>query len=618
MDALHMLWQQPLFLALEQALIGFLWQGAAVALAVAALLALLPQRASRARYATACLGLLTMAALPAVSFLTTLAEASRAMPAADLGGAGTLGTVTLVASMSGPTAGTPWADVLRPWLLPAWCVGVLFLSLRTLLAWRRTLRLSELDTREPAPAWREALEHALKRMRMAGPVRLRASSSIDVPMVIGLWRPLILVPAGALCGLSPTQLEAILAHELAHIRRHDYLVNLLQSLVETLLFYHPAVWWLSHRIREEREHCADDLAVQCCGDAYLYARALAQIEQLRVAPQPALGAGGGSLLTRVRRLLVTAEPAAPRRPWRLASGVGGALLMALLGASQLPETAHAELTAPTPAPAEPVAEESPAPPQRAAAPRLLVAPPSLSSPRTPVARPPARALPKVERAAALKVRAPRSVPLLIPDTQSIARTELPRVPYTLDAEPSVAEPSPQELVVEVQPVGAPPQPQSLPTATAGVITLGPGITPPRFISGERLHYPNLSYAARAQLASRPQGSVVTRCTITTEGSVTDCKPIKGLEGLEDAVIRTLSTWRYEPALREGKPVAVEYVFDIWFTSEPGGGMENRQQLARADMSKVVGAAAKDSCIMCARFRYNGHSFSGYGFSGYGF
>jgi TonB family protein len=605
-----MLWQQPLFLALEQALLGFLWQGAAVALAVAALLALLPQRAARARYATACLGLLTMAALPAVSFLTTLGEVSRALPTAHLGGTGTLGTVTVVASLSGPAAGTPWADVLRPWLLPAWCVGVLFLSLRTLLAWRRTLRLSQLDTLEPAAAWREALEHALQRMRMAGPVRLRASSSIDVPMVIGLWRPLILVPAGALCGLSPTQLEAILAHELAHIRRHDYLVNLLQSLVETLLFYHPAVWWLSHRIREEREHCADDLAVQCCGDAYLYARALAQIEQLRVAPQPALGAGGGSLLTRVRRLLVTAEPAVPRRPWRLASGVGGALLIALLGASQLPETAHAEL--PAPAPSEPVAENGPVAPQRAAAPRLLVAPPSLASTRTPVARPPTRAPPKVERAATLKVRAPRSVPLLIPDTQSIARTELPRVPYTLDAEPSVDEPSQQELVVEVQPVGITPQPQSLVTATAssGALTLGPGITPPRFISGERLHYSNLSYAA--QLASRPQGSVVTRCTITAEGSVTNCKPIKGLEGVEDAVIRTLSTWRYEPALREGKPVAVEYVFDIWFTNEPGGGMDKRQQLARVDMSKVQGAAAQDSCIMCARFSYNGHKLYGYG------
>ncbi|MFP2932138.1 M56 family metallopeptidase, partial [Pyxidicoccus sp. 3LG] len=353
MDSLHMLSQQPIFLALEQALLGFLWQGAAVALVVAGLLALIPQRAARARYATACLGLLAMAVLPAVSFFSALGEAAHFAFTQDFSAA--TATATAAGSMS-PDASfrtvlavavpdeSPWFDAVRPWLLPAWCLGVLLLSFRTLLAWVMTQRMSRLDTLEPASAWKEALLKALVRMRMTGPVRLRASSRIDVPMVIGLWRPLILVPAGAITGLDPAQLEAILAHELAHIRRHDYLVNLLQSLVETLLFYHPAVWWLSHRIREEREHCADDLAVQCCGDAYLYARALAHIEQLRLAPSPhpALGVSGGSLLTRVRRLLVAPGSATPRRPWRLASGVGSAVLAVVLGTSQLPETASAE------------------------------------------------------------------------------------------------------------------------------------------------------------------------------------------------------------------------------------------------------------------------------------
>src|ERR687891_1536007 len=101
-------------------------------------------------------------------------------------------------------------------------------------------------------------------------------------------------------GLSAQQLEAILAHELAHIRRHDYLVNLLQTLVETLLFYHPAVWWLSRRIRLEREHCCDDLAVSLCGDPYTYASALADLEQLRGSGQLVVAATGGSLLQRVR------------------------------------------------------------------------------------------------------------------------------------------------------------------------------------------------------------------------------------------------------------------------------------------------------------------------------
>ena len=94
---------------------------------------------------------------------------------------------------------------------------------------------------------------------------------VEVPTVIGWLRPVVLMPASALSGMGPQQLEAILAHELAHIRRHDYLVNLLQTVVETLLFYHPAVWWLSGRIRVERENCCDDLAVSLCGDPYAYA-----------------------------------------------------------------------------------------------------------------------------------------------------------------------------------------------------------------------------------------------------------------------------------------------------------------------------------------------------------
>ncbi|MFP2957227.1 M56 family metallopeptidase [Myxococcus sp. 1LA] len=330
--------------ALEQALLGFLWQGAVVALAVAGVLLLMPQRAARTRYATACLGLVAMAVLPVVTFLTALEEATRALSSGTFESLTHVSVLTVVSTETASLAEQPWTEVLRPWLLPAWCCGVLLLSARTVLAWFVTHRMARNDTQAPAAPWREALTQALSRVRMSRSVRLLASARVDVPMVIGLWRPLILVPAGAITGLSAAQLEAILAHELAHIRRHDYLVNLLQSFVETLLFYHPAVWWLSQRIREEREHCADDLAVQCCGDAMLYARALALIEEMRLAPSPhpALGVGDGSLLTRVRRLLAVSEGAPPRRPWRLASGLGSAVLAVALGTSQLPETAHAD------------------------------------------------------------------------------------------------------------------------------------------------------------------------------------------------------------------------------------------------------------------------------------
>jgi hypothetical protein len=148
-------------------------------------------------------------------------------------------------------------------------------------------------------------------------------------MVMGWLRPAILLPAGAVTGLSSAQLEAIIAHELAHIRRHDYVINLAQTIVETLLFYHPAVWWLSNRIRLEREHCCDDAAVAVCGDAAGYARALTELEGLR-GPRPAVASVNGSLLTRVQRILGVSEPRRHRVPSGFAAvfALGGLVLAA--------------------------------------------------------------------------------------------------------------------------------------------------------------------------------------------------------------------------------------------------------------------------------------------------
>ena len=128
-------------------------------------------------------------------------------------------------------------------------------------------------------------------------------------MVLGHFRPVILLPVGLLVGLPPGQVEAILLHELAHIRRYDYLVNVWQRLVEGLMFYHPLVWWISSVIRTERENCCDDMAVAITGDAHAYAAALAALEQTRCSGyEPAVAAGGGSLVKRIRRLLYPKGP----------------------------------------------------------------------------------------------------------------------------------------------------------------------------------------------------------------------------------------------------------------------------------------------------------------------
>ena len=146
---------------------------------------------------------------------------------------------------------------------------------------------------------------------------------------------MILLPVAAFAGLSPSQVEAILAHELAHIRRHDFLVNLLQTFAETVLFYHPAVWWLSARIRTEREHCCDDVALSVCGDAVSYAEALVELESWRtVHSRLAIAATGGTLMTRVRRLLGAPADDRPRSFGAMVVAGVVALVICVAGASR--------------------------------------------------------------------------------------------------------------------------------------------------------------------------------------------------------------------------------------------------------------------------------------------
>src|SRR5262245_23768942 len=146
----------------------------------------------------------------------------------------------------------PWSSIwsvrlssLLPWIISLWLLGVIFFALRLFCGWLYTERLKFQGTRPPEEKWEQALRRLRSQLGVTSPVRLLESAMVKVPMALGWLRPVILLPASAVTGLTPQQLEAIIAHELAHIRRHDYLINLLQAVVETLLFYHPAVWWVS-------------------------------------------------------------------------------------------------------------------------------------------------------------------------------------------------------------------------------------------------------------------------------------------------------------------------------------------------------------------------------------
>lgn len=325
----------PAVRALGWALLHFVWQGAAIGGLAAVAMYCLRGRSPRARYGVGCAALLLMALAPLLTGIAAY-EPAVTLPAGALpAGAGERATVLArLGEVAGQLRRTAdWRGRLEeafPSLVGLWLVGITVLSVRMAGGWGYARRLARRAVRPAGEAWQGRLDELARRVGVARPVRLLESALVRVPTVVGWARPVVLLPLAAVTGLTPRQLEAVLLHELAHVRRHDYLVNLVQSALEVLLFYHPGVWWVSERVREEREACCDDVAVAACGDALVYARALTELEGLRSAAPArlALAADGGSLLHRIRRLVLPApQPAQGPAPWLF-----GALLLATLAA----------------------------------------------------------------------------------------------------------------------------------------------------------------------------------------------------------------------------------------------------------------------------------------------
>jgi beta-lactamase regulating signal transducer with metallopeptidase domain len=306
---------------LTAALLHFLWQGLLVFVILRAALFLMRDSSANARYAASCAAMALLAVAPAI----TAAILFRPATALSLPTAATtlaLPTAALVRNFS-------WTAAVRPWILPVWAFGVAMCSLRMLWACAQVAALRRRSA-PAATAIQETVADLSRRLGVTRRARVLISTWTGGPSVVGWLRPVILLPAAAIAGLTPEQLEAVLAHELAHIRRHDYLVNWLQLAVETLLFYHPAVWWISSRIRDERELCCDDLAVRACAAPVCYARALTVLEKMRGAtPATALASTGGPLLYRIQRILGGAT--SPYGPSRASAVAAVILAVAFLG-----------------------------------------------------------------------------------------------------------------------------------------------------------------------------------------------------------------------------------------------------------------------------------------------
>ena len=379
--------------ALTWSLLHFLWQGAAIAALAAAVISLF--REATTRYFIGIGALALMLASFGITFALLSAPDAGSVAAAAA-------PLAHVDAMPLPVFAVPDAPQFVSststdfaWVARIWLAGVCLLALRIgfgllLLEQLRRRNLSSL------PAEILTLCHELQqRLGIARVVRYCECQLVAVPSVIGFVRPIVLLPMRALTGLSLEQLEAVIAHELGHVKRFDVIVNFFQVIAETLFFFHPAVWWLSKRIRADREDCCDDVAIAACGRKVDYARALATMEGWRAAPELAMAATGGAVAGRVARLLGVNRAKSGAR----AAGVftaslvlagalmAGAASMGYAKPALATVSTYAALVAQADAPV-PIALAEPEPAARPALPPAPAAP--AAKPRTAAAPRPAR------------------------------------------------------------------------------------------------------------------------------------------------------------------------------------------------------------------------------------
>lgn len=350
---------QPLWQRLGLTLVHFLWQGLAIAVLVGVLVRVFRLNHGNTRYATYLLAFAAMIVCPVVTFtiidipispnaeFATETESTQvvdnvsytALPAGDIlpeaeTSSPALPTLTDSIPLGERISG--WLHISMPWILVIWMVGVVVLSVRLLMGfvgvyrWRHHLK--------PLPErLAQRVASLTERLGMQGFSRVFISPTVLQAMAVGYLRPMVLLPAAMVTRMQPDMLEAIIAHELAHIRRFDLWVNLAQRVVETLLFYHPAVWWLSNCLRSERELCCDELAVKATGERLTYASALEYAGRARLfGKQPGLAVGLGQsrpMLSRVRHILGFASTQQNSRFW-----LAGVITILLLAALAIPTT----------------------------------------------------------------------------------------------------------------------------------------------------------------------------------------------------------------------------------------------------------------------------------------
>ncbi len=399
--------------ALGWALLHFCWQGTAIAVAYAIIDRMTAHATSKVRYIVPLAALMIMPAIVIGTFALELRVATPIYPIAtattnapvdpSIWPTPALHELPLASGLENSTNRLAIrADRMLPWVDAVWLVGVLLLALRSLGGWFHLAVVRRRARRMIPHEIERAFLRLCERVEVGRKVVLRASDEVISPLAMGLWRATVILPISAVLSLPPEELEAVIAHELGHIRRWDYLWNLIQTAVESVLFFHPAVWWLSRTVRERRELCCDEIAVRSCSDATVYARALLRLEEqrtIRLRMAMAFGGCRGSLLQRVKKVLGEDIAMENRMTSGVSAATAGALVIALLLGPKIGQAVVTPVTPVTPVVAFATDASRISLPSPAEAPEALPAAPSLVPPAA--AAPPAPMHPPKQKAAAI-------------------------------------------------------------------------------------------------------------------------------------------------------------------------------------------------------------------------
>ena len=219
-----------------------------------------------------------------------------------------------------------------PVIVKFWLIGILFFLVKFIVGYFYTQRLRTHGIWTLSENWIQKFEKIKSNLKISKKIQYLESQVVRIPMVVGYFKPVILIPTEMLTGIPTEQIESIIAHELAHIKRNDYIINVLLSIIETVFFFHPAVWYLSNKIRDERENCCDDIALSVINDSLAYAKALVSIQELTLNKHYSAVAFSGRkkhLLNRIKRMIMKPKSKSNRTDKIIASLVILSAIMTL-------------------------------------------------------------------------------------------------------------------------------------------------------------------------------------------------------------------------------------------------------------------------------------------------